>query len=309
MSSRAALAVLTALALALTLALQPAPAQAARLKVLATFSLLADITARIAGDRAEVGSLTGLNTDAHLFQPSPKDVARLKAADLVVANGLGFEGWLERLVASSGYKGPVVSAGADVKPLPAPADKEHGGRKNRPDPHAWTDPGNGLLYGRAICRALVNLDPDGRAGYEARLAAFEKELTDIDAKARTAFAAMPQAARRVITTHDAFAYLGAAYGVEFISPLGVSTEAEPSAADVARIVRLMRAERIRAVFLENISNPKLIEQIAREGGAKPGGTLYSDALSGPEGPAATYPDLLRHNIQTLLEGLRLNLLP
>jgi zinc/manganese transport system substrate-binding protein len=215
----------------------------------------------------------------------------------VVENGLGLEGWIVRLTKASGTKARVVVASAGV--APRKDEDAHGGI----DPHAWQNVANAKIYVANIRDGLVAIDPDGRAAYETRAKDYLARLDALDREVRESIVRIPAERRRIVTTHDAFGYFGEAYGVAFIAPAGVSTEAEISARDVSRIIKQIRSEKFPAVFLENVSDRRLIDQIARETGAKAGGALFSDALSGPEGPAGTYIDMVRHNIRELTKAL------
>ncbi len=291
-----------AAAAALTFASLPALAQE-KLPVVASFSILGDFVQRIGGARVAVTTLVGPDGDAHVYSPTAADAKAMAAAKLVVVNGLNFEGWMTRLVKSSAAKAPIVAAAAKVTPLKEAGGHSHGHGHGGADPHAWQDVGNAKLYVAAIRDALVAADPTGKADYESNADAYLAELTALDADLRAAIGRIPADRRRAITSHEAFAYFEKAYGLDFVSPQGVSTEAEASAKDVARIIRQMKAQKIPAVFLENVTNPRLIEQIARETGAKVGGRLYSDALSGPAGPAGTYIAMMKHNISQIEKAL------
>jgi len=277
------------------------PATAEPLKVVASFSILADISRQIGGDRLDVKALVGPNGDAHVYQPTPTDARTLAKADLVVMNGLGFEGWMERLVKAAGYRGPLVVASRGVTLLKMRQDE--GSQEDNADPHAWQDLANGRHYVVNIREALVQADPAGAEVYRARAEAYLAQLEAIDQEARTTLGALPAARRRLVSSHDAFGYFARAYGLEFIAPVGVSTDAESSAAAVAALIRQIRRDRIPALFVENISDPRLLERIRRETGARLGGTLFSDALSTADGPAPTYLDMMRHNIRTLTAAL------
>ena len=283
------------LAATLALACAPARAQAAKLPVIASFSILADLVRRVGGDRVDVTTLVAPGNDAHVYNPTPDDARKLAATKLIVMNGLGFEGWIERLIMASGAKAPVVVATKGVKPIR--------GEEKRNDPHAWQSIGNVKIYVANIGEALEKADPEGAKTFEANGLAFAAELSALEAEVRKTIASIAPERRRIITTHDAFGYFGATYGFSFIAPKGVSTETEPSAADVAKIIRQIRAEKIPAVFLENVSDPRLMQRIAAESGAKVGGTLYSDALSPAGGPAATYVDMVRNNLRELSAAL------
>jgi zinc/manganese transport system substrate-binding protein len=288
-------------------AAQPAP-PTEKLAAVASFSVLADLVREIGGDRVEVTSLIGPDTDAHGFQPSPADAGRLARARLVVVNGLGFEGWMTRLVKASGTKAATVTASRGVKPIAEAGGHSHGhghghAHGNDADPHAFQNIANVRLYVANIRDGLAAADPGGRATFEANATRYLGELDKLESEVRAEIGRILPARRRVITDHDAFAYFAAAYGLTFVAPRGVARESDVSARDVARIVRQVRAEKIPALFLENVADARLIEQIARESGARIGGKLYSDALSGPDGPAPTYAALMRHNARTLAAAL------
>jgi zinc/manganese transport system substrate-binding protein len=269
--------------------------------VVASTSIIADLVRKVSGDRIEVKALVGPNGDAHVYSPTPGDAKEIAAAAVVFVNGLGLEGWLPRLVSAAGTKAPVVVVARGVPARRMP-DEEHPGRSVT-DPHAWQSIADAKIYVANIRDGLVAADPAGKAAYEANAQAYLAKLDDLDKEVRTAIASIPAERRKIITTHDAFGYFGAAYGMSFIAPEGVSTDSEPSAKDVARIIRKIKQQKIPAVFLENVSDPRLIEQIARETGAAIGGKLYSDALSEPAGPAATYIDMMRHNVREFAKAL------
>lgn len=306
------LAAAFALGLATPAFAQDAPA---KIPVVASFSILGDFVKEVGGDRVSVSTLVGPNGDAHVFQPSPADAKKVAAAKLVFVNGLGFEGWIDRLVKASGTKAEVVVATAGITPREMAEeedghdhdhkkhadahDHDHGGI----DPHAWQSVGNAERYVANIRDALIAADPAGKATYEANAAAYTAKLDALDAQVKAAIAAIPAERRRIITSHDAFGYFGAAYGMEFVAPQGVSTESEASAKDVARIIRQIKASKIPAVFMENISDPRLVKRIAAETDAKIGGELYSDALSDDKGPASTYIDMMQNNIRQFSAAL------
>jgi zinc/manganese transport system substrate-binding protein len=286
--------------LALGSSLMPAMAQAPEtMKVVATFSILADIVRNVGGDRVEVTELVGPNGDAHVYSPTPADARRLADAKVVFTNGLKFEGWIDRLVKSSGTKATIIETSKGVKVLDSEsvAGHGHGHSHGKFDPHAWQSALNIKSYADNIRKALTAADPAGQAVYEANTAAYVSKLEELDVEIRKLIETIPQERRKIITSHDAFVYFEAAYGIEFVSPQGVSTEAEASAKDVAKIIQQIRREKITAVFVENVSDTRLMERIAKETGAKIGGKVYSDALSEPGGPAGTYIDMMRHNIR------------
>jgi zinc/manganese transport system substrate-binding protein len=286
----------------LLIAQMPAIAQE-KLKVVATFSILADFVKNVGGERVAVTALVGPNGDAHVYQPSPGDAKMLADAKVVFANGLGFEGWMARLVKASGTKAPTVVASKGVKPRKAAGDHGHGHGHDDGDPHAWQSVANAKLYVANIRDALGAADPAGKSAYEANATAYLTKLDALDAEVKAAVQAIPADRRKVITTHDAFGYFVAAYGVAFIAPQGVSTESEVSAKDVARIITQIKKQKIPAVFLENVTDDRLLKRIGAESGARIGGTLYSDALTDEKGPAPTYLDMMRHNVKQLSAAL------
>jgi len=278
----------------------PATAQE-RLKVLATFSILGDLVKNVGGSRVEVSTLVGPDSDAHVYASSPADARKVADVKVVIANGLGFEGWMSRLVRASGSKAPIVVATNGITVRKAAGGHAHD--NNDADPHAWQSAANTKVYVANIRDALMAADPAGRDVFAANAAAYLAKLDALDAEIKAAIAAVPADRRRIISSHDAFGYFQQAYGIEFISPQGVSTEAEASARDVARIITQIKRMKITAVFLENVSDPRLMQRIAQESGARIGGKLYSDALTSEKGNAPTYLDLMRHNVRELIAAL------
>ena len=275
------------------------PAAARTLQVVASFTVLADMVRQVGGDHVQVTSLVGANGDPHAYEPSPDDARRLKAADVVFINGLGLEGWMTRLVTASGTQGTPVVATEGLRTRRMDED-------GRPvvDPHAWNSMANAPIYIGNIVRALSAADPDDAADYRERGARYGAALQALDAYARQQVAAVPASRRKVLTSHDAFGYFGAAYGVTFLSPVGLSTESEASAKAVAALIRQVRAEKVRTYFLESAADPRLVRQVANATGAEPGGTLYVEALSAPDGPAATYAAMFRYNVDALVAAMR-----
>ena len=284
-------------------AMATASLAADKIPVLVSFSILGDLVRVVGADRVAVTTLVGPDEDAHVFEPKASDAKNLLQTKLMVTNGLGFEPWVQKLVKSSGYKGPVAVASQGIKTLSMPAEK---GKSVETDPHAWQDPTNVTLYVRNIAAALSKLDPLGISVYQANSEAYVKELQALDAEAKTQIAAIPQPKRKVITSHDAFGYFGAHYGIQFYAPQGMSTEDEPSAKGVAQLIRQIKKEQIRAVFVENMSNPKLLAQLSQDAGLTAGATLYVDALSKAGGPADSYLKLMRHNVTQLVAGMKQN---
>ncbi|PSO33711.1 ABC transporter substrate-binding protein [Bradyrhizobium sp. MOS002] len=267
---------------------------AEQLKVVASFSILADFVRNVGGDRINLTTLVGADSDVHVYTPAPSDAKRIADAKLVIVNGLGLEGWLPRLVQSSGSKAQVVTVSAGIAPLKL---------GSAADPHGWQSVPNAKIYVTDIANALAAADPDDAEFFRAQAKAYLEKLETLDREVREAVVKIPQERRKVISTHDAFGYFAAEYGVQFIAPLGVSTETEPSARDIATIIGQIKAQKIPAVFLENISDDRLIRRIAAETGSKVGGTLISDGLTGEKGLAPTYIDMVRHNIKALTSAL------
>lgn len=270
------------------------PARTEPLKVVASFSILGDLVRNIGGNAVDVTSLVGPDSDAHVYSPTPADARKIADAELIVVNGLGFEGWLARLVQSSGSKAKIVTASSGIVPLRS---------GNGADPHAWQSVSNAKIYVGNISMAIAAATPAAADQLMTNTQAYLARLEALDREVREAVAKIPPARRKVISTHNSFGYFAAAYGIEFIAPLGVSTESEPSARDIARIITQIRQAKIPAIFLENISDPRLIQRISSESGAKIGGTLYSDSLTGEKGDAPTYIDMVRHNIKVLMRAL------
>ncbi|MBI1868312.1 MAG: metal ABC transporter substrate-binding protein [Methylocystis sp.] len=284
---------LTSAAAALIMLMTPVRADPSSLPVVASFSILGDLVKSVGGDRVDVATIVGANGDAHVYQPTPRDGRKLAAARLVFVNGLGFEGWIDRLIAASKTKANIVTASKSVTARAG----EHG-----VDPHAWQDVANALIYVANIRDALIEADPQGAEFYKANANAYQAKLTALDEDIRQGVASIPKERRRIVSTHDAFGYFAARYGLEFIAPQGVSTESEASARDIARIIEAAKQHKVAAVFLETIVDPRLTQRIAAETGAKVGGALYSDSLSDATGPAATYIDMMRHNVRELTKA-------
>ena len=283
-----------AIALSLAAIIAPAKAEARKIPVVASFSIIGDFVRQVGGDRVSVTTIVGPDGDAHVYEPSPADGRSIAQARLIFVNGLGFEGWLDRLIAATKSKGDVVTLGKGIT-----ARKDEEGE----DPHAWQDVANAKVYVEAIREALMAADPEGAATYKANADSYLAKLDALDAEIQQAIAAIPKERRRVVSTHDAFEYFAARYGVEFLAPQGVSTEADVSARDVAKIIDAVKTHKVAAVFIENIADPRLAKRIASETGARMGGVLYSDALSDAKGDGATYIDMMRHNVKQLAKAL------
>lgn len=279
--------------------LLPVLAQAAdKVKVVTSFSILADMTRQIGGDYIQLENVVGPDQDAHVYETSPDDARHVQQADLIIENGLSFEPWLDRLVSSSETTARVIKASQGV--LPRTLDEEG---QTVPDPHAWNSLANAEVYAGNILRGLTQVDPAHASQYQRNHDAYVAQIRALLAVARQTFDSLPEGNRRIVTSHDAFGYLGQAYGIQFLAPQGLNTEREPSAGEVAALIRQIRADHIKAVFIENIEDARLLRQIADESGARIGGTLYSDALTA-SGPASTYLGFYRANIETLGNALK-----
>ncbi len=284
-------------------------AAAAPLKVVATFSVLGDMVATIAGDRVALTTIVGGDGDTELYQPTPGDARALAGASMLVMNDINpeFEPWLEGLIKQSGFKGTKLVASRGAKII-TEEEEGHGGSKGGPksDQHAWHDLSNGAIYARNIGAGLAVADPANADFYKTRTDAYIAEIKKLDTWAKVEIATVPKAKRQVITSHDGFEYLGKAYGIKLIPARGWVNDKEPSAEDVSRLIAQVRQNKIKALFVENMNDPRVIERVAREGDATIGGTLYSDALSRPGGEADTYLKMARHNIEALKAGMLKN---
>jgi zinc/manganese transport system substrate-binding protein len=299
MRRRTFLAGIAVLAPAAALATE-ALADTAPMPVVATFSILGDMTKQVGGHAIAVRTFVGPDGDAHTYQPTPGDLRALTQSKVLVKNGLGLEGWLDRLTGAAGFKGTTVVAAAQVQPRTM---KEEGGAITT-DPHAWQDPRNGVLYAQAIGEGLADADPAHADAYRQAANGFAAQIAQMESWIEAQLSPIPKDQRRIITTHDAFGYYGARYDIEFLAPEGISTEFEPSARNIAALIAQIKREKIHAVFIENMTSPRMAKMLARETGATLGGTVYSDALSPPSGPAPTYLSMLRHNTTLFAAAMR-----
>lgn len=286
-----------------------------KIPVIASFSILGDLVHQIGGEHVSVTTLVAANGDAHVYQPTPQDTIRLTKSKLFVVNGLGFEGWMERLVSASHYKGKVITVSTGIQPLAfAGEEDEHHEEKGNHDedahqhtgldPHAWHSIPNTIRYVHNIADGLSQIDPAHKGDYQSNAANYVQQLEQLDKSLLQEFSALPAEKRKMITSHDAFGYLSHRYQITTIAPQGVSTESEASASDVAKIIKQIRKEQIKALFVENISDPRLMQQISKETGIQPGKPLFSDALSDEKGPASTYLDMMRYNTEQILAALK-----
>lgn len=292
---------LTVITLTSTAAISAQP-----LKVVASFSIIGDFAKNVGGDRIELTTLVGPDGDAHVYEPSPADAVTMSKADVVLVNGLQYEGFLQRLVDASATKASIVELTNGIDPLDMAVGHEHEGNgaavnhhQGGLDPHAFQSVANAKVYVGNVAGAFCAADAAGCETYKANAARYTAALSEAEAFIKASVEAIPADKRTIITSHDAFGYFENAYGLTFLAPEGISTEAEASAADVAALIRQVREEKASAIFVENITNPRLIEQIATETGVTVGGTLFSDALSKAGGPAPTYIDMMKNNIGTI----------
>lgn len=284
-------------ALLLTVALTFSAHAEGKLKVVASFSILGDMVKNVAADDVELKILVGANGDAHEYQPTPADAKAISKADLVIVNGLGFEGWLSRLIKSSDYKGKIVEASNSVLPSKL---------ENGDDPHAWQSLENGKIYIKNIRDALISADKFHADDYIKNAESYLKKLDGLDAWVKNEISKVPVEKRKVISTHDSFGYFAKAYNVEFLAPQGISTESQATAADVAKLIDQIRAQKITAVFFENMTDSRLIKQLEKDAGAHVGGTLYSDALSAENESASNYILMFQNNITLLVNAMMKN---
>jgi len=294
--------------LAAVAALSASQSRAAdKMKVVATFSVIGDMVANVAGDHVELVTIVGPDGDTELYQPTLADSRSVAQARVLFMNGLNdeFEPWLEPLLKQAGFNGTKVVVSRGAKTLTAEDEHAISGRNLPPaiDQHAWLDPRNGMVYVKNVADALARSDPENAAGYRARAAAYIKDLQDVEAWAKAEMAAVPAAKRRVISSHDSLGYLAKAFGITMISIYGWTNKSEPSAAEVSRLIQQIEQEHVRALFLDSITDPRIMQRVAKETGAVIGGTIYGDALSPPGGEADTYIGMLRHDITTLKAGM------
>ena len=286
--------------------------------VVATFSVLGDMVKRIGGEHISLTTLVGADGDTHVYQPTPQAARVVAEADVLFINGLGFEGWLERLVEAAPFGGSLVVATTGIEPIAFGGHDdheegheeeheeeatEHHGEHGAFDPHAWHSFTNAIVYANNIAAGLAQVDPTNAGSYYQNHQIFVNEIRALKAEADVLMAALPIDKRTVVTPHDGFGYFADLYNLRFEAPQGLSTESEASAADVAKLILLIRKQEISAVFIESITDNRLMEQIANETGAVIGGKLYSDALSSEDQPASTYLDMMRHNTKTLSQAL------
>ena len=338
-SLRSTLKSATALA-AFTLSFPMASWAEEPIPVVATFSILGDMVERIGGEHIALTTLVGPDGDAHVYQPTPKAARSVAESDVLFLNGLDFEGWLERLAEAASFDGAMVVATNGVVPIAFDDHDDHDDEKHDDhddhddhndekhdehddhddhddekhddhaghdhgafDPHAWQSLENAVIYANNIAAGLAQADPENAGDYYANRAAFVAEVEMLSADIEAMMKSLPADKRTVVTPHDAFGYFAATYDLTFVAPQGMSTESEVSAGDVAALITQIREESISAVFIESITDNRMMKQIANETGATIGGTLYSDALSAKSGPASTYLDMMRHNATTLFDAL------
>ncbi|NDP40184.1 MAG: metal ABC transporter substrate-binding protein [Rhodoferax sp.] len=274
------------------------------LPVVASFSILGDLVQVVGGERVKVTTLVGPNADAHSFEPKPAHAKAILQSRLFVINGLNFEPWAQKLAQSANYQGQILVASQGIMVRKLPADQGH--QHAQADPHGWQDPSNVVVYVKNIAKSLSSLDPAGASSYQKNSDSYIKELQALDQFARDQLAALSVKQRQVITSHDAFGYFAARYQIRFLAPQGINADVEPSAKEVAQLIRQIKRDQIKAVFVENMSNPKLLAQIAQDTGVTVGTKLYVDALSGPNEPGSTYLKMMRHNVTQLVAGMRQN---
>ena len=273
----------------------PTHAETKKISVVASFSIIGDLVQQVGGDHVGITMIVGPEEDAHVYQPSPADARKITQAEIIFINGLGFEGWLSRLINATKSKGTVVDLSSKIKARQTQGEI---------DPHVWQDVNNVKIYIEEICQALIAIDPNNGADYQKNSQLYIEKLSKLDNEIVESLTNIPLDDRRVVSTHDAFGYFSARYGVAFLAPQGVSTEAEASARDIARIIDAAKAQKVKAVFLENVADPRLARRISAETNARLGGTLYSDSLTGAKGDGATYLEMMRHNVKEIVRALK-----
>jgi zinc/manganese transport system substrate-binding protein len=293
------------------ISLSPVAAAAAdKFPVVATFSVIADMVNNIGGDHVDLTTIVGRDGDTELYQPTAGDIPKVANARILFMNGLSddFEPWLEPLLKQAKFAGTKVIVSRGVKALSAEDEHPMGGRPKASvlDQHAWLDPRNGIIYVKNIADALARIDPGNADAYRSRASSYTRQLRDLDAWAHAEIDTVPVAKRRVLSSHDSLQYLAVAFKITMISVYGWTNKIEPSAADLSRLADQIRRDQVKALFLDSITDPRAIERISKETGAVIGGTIYSDALSQPDGPAGTYVDMIRHDITMLKAGMLLN---
>ena len=275
-----------------------AQGDAGRPLVVASASIFADMTAVIGGDLIEVRSIVPIGGDPHIYEPTPGDVQLVSRADLVLINGLTFEGWMNELIDNSGTRAETVTITAGISTI---ASEEY---VNSSDPHAWMTAKNGMTYVRNIRAALQRLDPDNADVYAFNAGIYLQQLADVDQAIFRAIDSIPAAQRILITSHDAFRYYGRYYGIRVEAALGTSTDAQVQTDDVNRLTRIIRESGVPAIFVESTINPKLIRQLATDNGVIIGGELLADSLAEPDEPGGTYLGMLTTNTATIVRALR-----
>jgi manganese/iron transport system substrate-binding protein len=280
------------------LAATPAAAEAARLKVVTTFTVIADIARNVAGEAATVESVTRPDAEIHNYQPTPGDILKAQDADLILWNGLNLEQWFERFFRNlKDVPGVVVSEGVE------PLGIREGPYSGKPNPHAWMSPADALIYVENIRAALAERDPDNAATYAANAAAYAAEIEAVAGPIRERLAAIPEEKRWLVTSEGAFSYLARDFGLRelYLWPINADSQGTPQ--QIRKVIDAVREHSIPAVFSESTVSPDPAMQVARETGAHYGGVLYVDSLSGPDGPVPTYLDLLKVTTETIAEGL------
>ena len=267
------------------------------LNIVASASMIADIASEVVGDSHEIEMIVPIGGDPHLHEPTPSDARLVADADLILINGLTFEGWINELIENSGTKAKVVVVTDGVKVLSSQT------YKNSADPHAWMDAANGAIYAKNIAKAISELDIVNAGKYAQRLNEYQSRLKSLDQEIQQKIMSIPEEQRILITSHDAFQYYGRKYGIQLEAIMGISTEAEAQTADIMRVSRVIREKKVPAIFVESTINPKLIEQLAKDNKVSIGGELFADSLGDSESEAASYIDMLRYNTETIVQAL------
>lgn len=265
--------------------------------IVGTASMFSDMAANIGGDLIETATIVPIGGDPHIYEPTPGDVRLILQANLILKNGLTFEGWIQELIANSGATAEVVTITEGITPI---VSEKH---QNATDPHAWMEPINGKIYAGNIKDALIKLLPEHTAQLQTQYDNYIRQLDELDKYIQENIAKIEPSKRILITSHDSFHYYGKRYGVRLESVLGTSTDADVRTSDLMRLNQVIRENNIPVVFIESTINPKLLNQVASDNKISIGGKLYSDSLGEPDSPANTYINMIRYNTDVIVKGL------
>lgn len=269
-----------------------------KIKTVSTISIINDMVKNIGGDKVETHLICAIGTDPHSYIPKPSDPREISKSDIVFNNGIGLEHWIEQMIRNAGGDRPVIIVSEGITPIRDEAGFED------PDPHAWFDLENAQVYAKNIASGLIAIDPENESYYQANLERYLSELDEAHNWAKQQISEIPQVARVLITSHDAFRYFGKTYGLEVHGLQGISTESKPRTEDVKNIIDLIKEKNLKAVFIETTVNPALLQQITNETGAVIGGTLYSDSIGEPGSDGETFINAFKSNVSKIKNALK-----